>query len=167
MMTNEVASNDLNQHPTLDCAPGLTFRRMKVTISRQDDAFHLRSETDNGHITYTDAGPSIGGKGQDMSPMQMVLCALGSCSLIDVIFLLNKQRQPLSDVKVDIDATRREEAPRVFTKIHLNYHCYGDELDAKKVERACRLSMEKMCSVSMMLKPGVDISWSYEIHPAK
>lgn len=140
---------------------------MKVTITRQDDAYYLESTTENGHTAHTDTSPSIGGTDRAMSPMQMVLSALGSCSLIDVIYLLNKQRQSLSDVKVDIDAERREEDPRVFTKVHLNYHCYGDELDDKKVERACRLSMEKMCSVAMMLKDAVDISWSYEIHPSK
>lgn len=139
---------------------------MKVTVARQDDAYYLQSETEDGHLTHTDASPAIGGKNQAMRPMQMVLSALGSCSLIDVIFLLNKQRQPLSDVKVDIEAERRDTEPRIFTKIHLHYHCYGNDLDDKKVERACRLSMEKMCSVSMMLKPGVDISWAYSVHPA-
>ncbi|PHI20928.1 osmotically inducible protein OsmC [Lewinellaceae bacterium SD302] len=140
---------------------------MKVTVSRQDDAYYLESKTEDGHTTYTDASPDIGGTDRAMRPMQMVLSAMGSCSLIDVIFLLNKQRQQLDDVKVDIEAERRDEEPRVFTKIHLRYHCYGDSLNDKKVERACRLSMEQLCSVSMMLKDSVDISWSYEIHPAK
>lgn len=140
---------------------------MNVTISRQDDAFYLQSKTAEGHVAYTDTSVAIGGKNQAMSPMQMVLSALGSCSLIDVIYLLNKQKQPLTDVHVDIQAKRRDEEPRVFTHIHLHYHCTGNELKDKKVERACRLSMEKMCSVSMMLKPGVEITWEYSIHTEK
>ncbi len=139
---------------------------MKVTVSRQDDAFHLEALTTDGHTTYTDASVAIGGHNLAMRPMQMVLSALGSCSLIDVILLLQKQRQPLDHVSVDLDAERAETAPKVFTKIHLTYHCYGN-LDETKVERACRLSMEKMCSVSLMLKGNVDINWSYEIHPPR
>ncbi len=139
---------------------------MKVTIARQDDAYHLRTTTEDGQIIEADASPDIGGHNKAARPMQMVLAALGSCSLIDVIYLLNKQRQPLAHVEVEIDAQRREEVPQIFTSIHLTYNCYGD-LDPKKVERACRLSMEKMCSVSMMLKPGVAITWSYEVYPAK
>ena len=140
---------------------------MKVTVSRIDDAFHLESKTEDGHVTYTDAGPATGGHNLAMRPMQMVMSAMGSCSLIDVIFLLNKQRQPLEHVEVKMEGERRDEEPRVFTKIPLVYHCYGDGLVEKKVERACRLSMEKMCSVSLMLKPSVDITWGYEIHPAR
>lgn len=139
---------------------------MKVKISRIDDAYHLESRTEDGHVTHTDGSPAIGGHNQAMRPMQMVLSAMGSCSLIDVIFLLNKQRQPLEHVEVELNGERRDKEPRVFTKIHLTYHCYGD-LDEKKVERACRLSMEKMCSVSLMLKQAVDITWSYQISPAR
>lgn len=139
---------------------------MKVTVSRIDDAFHLESRTEDGHVTYTDAGPATGGHNLAMRPMQMVLSAMGSCSLIDVIFLLNKQRQPLKHVEVEMEGTRRDEDPKVFTKIHLNYRCYGP-LDEKKVERACRLSMENMCSVSLMLKKAVEITWSYEVLEAE
>ncbi|MEL6141744.1 MAG: OsmC family protein [Bacteroidota bacterium] len=137
---------------------------MKVTVSRQDHAYHLQSTTEDGHHTYTDASEKIGGHNLAMRPMQMVLSAMGSCTLIDVILLLQKQRQPLQHVEAELDAERAETEPRVFTKIHVTYHCYG-ELEDSKVERACRLSMEKMCSVSLMLKPSVDISWSYKIHP--
>ncbi|MEM9835263.1 MAG: OsmC family protein [Bacteroidota bacterium] len=139
---------------------------MKVTVSRKDDAFHLESTTEDGHQAYTDGSVEIGGHNLAMRPMQMVLSALGSCSLIDVILLLKKQRQSLQHVEVSLEAERRDTAPRIFTKIHLTYHCWGT-LETDKVARACRLSMEKMCSVSLMLKPGVDISWDYEIHPPK
>lgn len=144
----------------------LTFGAMKVTIERQDTAYHLRTTTEEGQHVYADASPDIGGHNLAVRPMQMLLGALGSCSLIDVIFLLNKQRQPLAHVAVDLDGERATTEPKVFTKIHLHYRCYG-ALDDKKVERACRLSMEKMCSVSMMLKAAVDISWSYEILAAE
>jgi putative redox protein len=96
--------------------------------------------------------------------MQMVLAALGSCSSIDVIHLLNKQRQPLDDIQIKVTAQRAEDqVPAVFTDIQVHYHVFGD-LDESKVEKACRLSMEKYCSVSKMLEKSVNITWSYQIN---
>jgi putative redox protein len=92
-----------------------------------------------------------------------VLSAVGSCSSIDIILLLRKQRQDLQDIRIAVTGTRREEEPRIFTAIHVAYILVGD-IDEKKAERACRLSMEKMCSVSLMLKAGgVEITWAYEV----
>jgi putative redox protein len=135
---------------------------MKITLERLDDAYHMEARAEDGSITHTDGSPDIGGHNLAMRPMQMMLSALGGCSSIDIIFLLNKQRQPLRDIKIELEAERAEKAPRVFTAIRVHYKLFGD-LDDKKAERACRLSMEKMCSVSMMLKDSVDITWSYEI----
>ena len=98
-----------------------------------------------------------------MRPMQLLLSSVGACSSIDIILLLRKQRQDLKDIRIAVTGTRRDEEPRIFTAIHVKYTLVGD-LNEKKAERACRLSMEKMCSVSLMLKAGgVDISWEYEI----
>lgn len=137
---------------------------MKITLERLDDAYHMEARAEDGSITYTDGSPDIGGHNLAMRPMQMMLSSLGGCSSIDIIFLLKKQRQPLRDIKIELEAERAEKAPRVFTAIRVHYKLFGD-LDDKKAERACRLSMEKMCSVSMMLKDSVDITWSYEVLP--
>ena len=135
---------------------------MKVTLQRLDDAFHLEAANEEGLTVHTDASPAIGGHNLAMRPMQLVLAALGSCSSIDIIHLLNKQRQPLRDFKIEIDSQRADAIPAVFTDIQIHYILFGD-LDDKKVERACRLSMEKLCSVSMMLEKSVNITWTYEI----
>ncbi|MEM6397611.1 MAG: OsmC family protein [Bacteroidota bacterium] len=135
---------------------------MKVNLKRVDDAFRFETTTEDGFKLYTDASESIGGNNTAARPMQMVLAAVASCSSIDIVHLLNKQRQPLEDIQVDVTAQRADQDPRVFTHIHLHYRCYG-HLDPTKVERACRLSMEKMCSVSLMLKGTVEIDWSYEV----
>ncbi len=138
---------------------------MTVHLRRKDDAFLFETANEEGLTVTTDGSPDIGGQGKGMRPMQLVLAAVGSCSSIDIVLLLKKQRQDLQDIKLTISAQRVDTEPRVFTSIHVCYRLYGT-LDDKKVERACRLSMEKLCSVSMMLKAGgVDITWDYEIHP--
>ena len=137
---------------------------MKITLQRLDDAFHMESANEEGLTVESDGSPAIGGHNKAMRPMQMVLAALGSCSSIDVIHLLNKQRQPLRDIKIDITAQRVDAVPAVFSDIQVHYRLFG-ELDEKKVERACRLSMEKLCSVSKMLEKAVNITWSYELLP--
>lgn len=136
---------------------------MIVNLRRIDDDFHLRATNEDGLTVSFDGGAAIGGHDQAFKPMQTVLAAVGSCSSIDIILLLRKQRQELKDLRIKLEAERREEAPRLFTKIHVHYTLVGD-IDDKKAERACRLSMEKMCSVSLMLKAGgVEITWSYEV----
>ncbi len=138
---------------------------MTVTLQRLDDAFLFESTNDEGLTVTTDGSPDIGGQGKGMRPMQLVLAAVGSCSSIDIVLLLRKQRQDLQNIQVTISGERVETEPRVFTDIHVHYLLSG-KLDEKKVERACRLSMEKLCSVSLMLKAGgVNITWDYEIGP--
>lgn len=136
---------------------------MTINLHRLDDAFHLQATNEDGLSVETDGGIAIGGKNAAMSPMQMVLASIGGCSSIDVILLLNKQRQDLQDIRIAVTGTRRDEVPRIFTAIHVAYTLVGN-IDDKKAERACRLSMEKMCSVSLMLKAGgVEITWGYEV----
>lgn len=136
---------------------------MTVHLNRLDNAFLFETSNDEGLTVLTDASPDIGGHNKGMRPMQLVLAAVASCSSIDIVLLLKKQRQELQDLRVRVTGERRETEPRIFTRIHVHYLLEG-ALDEKKVERACRLSMEKMCSVSMMLQAGgVTIDWSYEI----
>ena len=137
---------------------------MKLSLHRLDDAFHMQAVNEDGLTVETDGTPAIGGHNKALRPMQMVLAALGSCSSIDVIHLLNKQRQPLRDIKVDITAQRADAIPAVFTDIQVHYQLFG-EVDPKKADRACRLSMEKLCSVSKMLEKSVNITWSMELLP--
>ena len=136
---------------------------MTVELHRRDDAFLFETTNAEGLTVLADASPDIGGQGKGLRPMELVLASVASCSSIDIVLLLNKQRQELRDLRVRVTGQRAGTVPRVFTAIQVHYHFAGP-LDAKKVERACRLSMEKLCSVSMMLKAGgVDISWAYEI----
>ena len=122
------------------------------------------AESDSGHGIMLDGSPEIGGRNLGARPMEMVLMGLGGCTAIDVMVILGKQRQPVEDCWIELDAERADvAAPKVFTKIHVHYVVKGSGLDPKQVERAVKLSAEKYCSVSAMLKNSVDITYDFEI----
>lgn len=136
---------------------------MKIDIHRLDDAFHLQAVNEEGNTLETDGAADIGGHGKGMRPMQVVLAALGTCSSIDVILLLRKQKQDLKDIRVSIEAEReKDKTPALFTDIHVHYQLFG-AIDDKKAERAVSLSMDKMCSVGKILEKTAKITWSYEV----
>lgn len=123
------------------------------------DGMKFVGQSDSGHqIVMDGANP-----GEGPSPMEMVLMAIGGCSCIDVVSILEKGRQAVTGCKVDIQTERAETAPRVFKKIHLHYVVTGSDLADKQVARAVELSMEKYCSVSLMLEKAVEISYSHEV----
>lgn len=122
------------------------------------------AEADSGHGIMLDGSPEIGGRNLGARPMEMVLMGLGGCTAIDVMVILGKQRQPVEDCWIELDAARADvAAPKVFTKIHVHYVVKGAGLDPKQVARAVKLSAEKYCSVSAMLKDSVDITYDFEI----
>lgn len=136
---------------------------MKIKLERQNDGFHMRSTNEDGQSVDADGSPAIGGEGRGMRPMEMFLSSLASCSTIDVILLLKKQRQELEHIEVEVEGKRREgEVPAVFTDIHLHYKLTGD-INPKKAERACRISVEELCSVSKMIEKTVNITWEFSI----
>ncbi len=99
------------------------------------------------------------------TPMELVLMALGSCSAIDVVSILRKARTPAAALRVELAAERREEHPRIFTKIHLEYVVRGEGIKASALERAIKLSEETYCSVAGMLRGSVAITSSYRLEP--
>ncbi|KPD03884.1 OsmC family protein [Moellerella wisconsensis] len=101
------------------------------------------------------------------SPMEMVLMAVGGCSAIDVISILQKGRNEVTDCEVKLTSERREEIPRYFTYINLHFIVSGNDLNDKMVERAVKLSADKYCSVSMMLEKAVKVTHSFEIRNLK
>ncbi len=105
----------------------------------------------------------VGGKGRCPSPMDAILAALGGCTAVDVYNILAKMREPVEEVRVHVEAARREEHPRVYTDIHLRYVIRG-EVSPEKAERAIRLSQEKYCSVGAMLREsGCALAWEFEV----
>lgn len=98
------------------------------------------------------------------SPMEMVMLAAGCCSAMDVVYILERMRQPLEDLEVYLEAERAQEDPRVFTSLRMHYRVKGGGLRKESVEKAINLSQERYCSVSIMLRrAGVDVSTSFEV----
>lgn len=104
----------------------------------------------------------LSGNKEAVSPMESVLMAAAACSAIDVEMLLKKMRQEYIAVRVEIEGTRADAVPAVFTKIHLHYIVTGD-VKPEKAEKAVAMSMDQYCSVSIMLKHSVDITYSVEV----
>jgi putative redox protein len=90
--------------------------------------------------------------------MEAAQAALACCSGVDVVSILGKMRKTLSTLRIEVLATRCDEAPRVFTALALVYHIDGPDLDRESVERAVELSQDKYCSVAAMLRPAVELS---------
>jgi putative redox protein len=137
---------------------------MKIEINKKEGAFQMEAQGSGPFSVFVDAGEKAGGANQGARPMELVLMGLGSCSAIDVISILKKQRQVLDDLKVQVSAKRDEEnIPAVFRQIHLQFILKG-QLEAQKVERALDLSINKYCSVSKMLAKTAKITYSFKIN---
>ena len=117
----------------------------------------------SGHSTIIDASPDIGGENLGMRPMEMILLGTGGCSSIDIIHILKKSRQDVSDCVCQLQADRADTDPKVFTKINMHFIISGNNLNEKQVGRAVKLSAEKYCSASIMLQQACEITHSFEI----
>lgn len=115
-------------------------------------------ESGSGHAIVIDGSPDIGGRDIGMRPMELMLLSLGGCSGMDVLHILRKARQDVTDCEVEIRGTRADDHPKVFTDIHLHFIVTGHELADRQVARAVALSAEKYCSVSKMLQASVTIT---------
>ena len=136
---------------------------MQATVKWVDGAQFL-GESGSGHSVVMDGPEDHGGRNTGVRPMEMLLLGLGGCSNFDVISILKKTRQNISDCRVEITAERADAVPAVFTKIHLHFVVSGESLKEKQVARAVELSATKYCSASIMLEgAGVEISHDYEI----
>jgi putative redox protein len=136
---------------------------MKARIKWTEQAQFVGS-SDSGHAVVMDGPVGGGGRNLGLRPMEMVLLGTGGCTAYDVVDILKKSRQPIQDCVVEIEAERADEAPRVFTRIHIHFVVSGKGLSDSAVKRAVDLSAEKYCSASIMLKrAGVQISHDYQI----
>jgi putative redox protein len=135
---------------------------MKARIKWVEGASFV-GESGSGHAVVMDGPPESGGRNLGIRPMEMILIGMGGCTAFDVIHILKRARQPVTDCVVELVAERAEQPPRVFTSIHVHFIVSGDGLSGKQVARAVELSAEKYCSASIMLSKAVKISHDYEI----
>lgn len=127
------------------------------------DHMSFVGESGSGHSVVMDGAPEVGGRNLGIRPMEMLLLGLGGCTSFDVVLILQKSRQAISDCEVLIEAERALEDPKVFTRINLHFIVKGKNLSADKVERAIKLSAEKYCSASMMLGKTANITHDFEL----
>lgn len=136
---------------------------MKVELRRVNNAFHFEAVGVAGVPVHMDASPDIGGENAGARPMEMILMGLGGCSAIDIVLILQKQRQVIQDMTISIEGERvPDETPSVFKTIHVHYNFKGD-LNLEKVARAIELSMEKYCSVTAILNKTAIITHSFTV----
>lgn len=136
---------------------------MKARIKWVEDVMFV-GESGSGHTVVIDGPPEHGGRNLGIRPMELLLQGLGGCTAFDVMMILKKARQSVTDCVVEIEAQRAETEPKVFTRIHIHFILSGKGLSEKRVQRAIELSAEKYCSASIMLGQVADISHDYEIH---
>ena len=98
-----------------------------------------------------------------IKPSDLLLLSLASCSAYDVVMILKRQRQPLTNLYVNVDGTQAAKPPYQFTTIHLHYIVEGDELDPSKVEHAINLSEEKYCSVAATIRGVITLTHSFDL----
>lgn len=138
---------------------------MKARVKWIEDMSFM-GEAGSGHALVMDGPPESGGKNRGLRPMEMLLLGMGGCTAFDVVSILRKARQEVTDCVVELEAERAESAPKVFTRIRVHYLVTGRNVQEAQVKRAIGLSADKYCSASVMLGKTAEIVHEYEIREA-
>ena len=136
---------------------------MQATVKWMDGAMFI-GESGSGHSVVMDGPEDLGGRNMGCRPMEMLLLGTGGCAVYDVMSMLKKSRQKVTDCRVELQAERADAVPAVFTSINLHFVVTGVGLKENQVKRAVELSAEKYCSASIMLAAGgVAVTHSHEL----
>lgn len=136
---------------------------MNVSIKWAGEAC-FKGTSGSGHDVTMDGPADHGGRDRGARPMEMMLLGLGGCTSFDVMSILQKSRQDVTDCVTEIQAERADAIPAVFTEIHIHFIVTGRNLKENQVRRAVELSAEKYCSASIMLaSAGVKVTHDFEI----
>lgn len=135
---------------------------MKARVKWVEQVTFL-GESGSGHAIVMDGAPDAGGRNLGVRPMELLLLGLGGCSAFDVVMILKRGREGVTDCVVELEAERAATEPKVFTHIRMRYIVSGHALDPNKVDRAVALSAEKYCSAAAMLEKTATITHSVEI----
>jgi putative redox protein len=138
---------------------------MKARVKWVEDVTFV-GESGSGHAVVMDGPQESGGHNLGIRPMEMLLIGMGGCTAFDIVLILGKARQQVTDCVVEVEAERAETVPKVFTRIHVHFIVTGVGLSDKQVARAVELSAEKYCSASIMLGKSAVITHDYEIRNA-
>ncbi len=138
-----------------------------VELSRVSKDFGFEVKDANNHTVRIDTSPESGGHNFGVRPMQLLLMGLAGCSGIDVISILNKQKQEVKDYKMTVSGEREAgKEPSLWKEIAVEFHIYG-KVEEEKAIRAVELSLNKYCSVAATLKnAGASLTWKVFVHPS-
>lgn len=131
----------------------------KATIQYAGDEFFIGTSP-SGHAQAID---TKGERKSAPTPMEMLLVSVGACTAVDVVSILEKKRQNVTNYRVEVTGERRDEMPRAFTKFHIHHIVYGRAISETAVAQAIELSDTKYCSVAATVRPQAEITTSYEI----
>jgi putative redox protein len=133
-------------------------------VVRWVDGVMFLGESDSGHAVVMDGAEQQGGRNIGPRPMELILIGLGGCASFDVLSILQKGRRLPVGCYTELEASRADAVPAVFTKIHIHFFVQGNDLSDAVVKRAVELSAQKYCSASIMLgAAGVEITHSYAV----
>jgi putative redox protein len=138
--------------------------RMKARVTL-NEGMQFIGNSESGHAVLMDATPNVGGTETAPQPGEFILMGLGGCTGMDVVAILRKMRVEWERFEILLEAERAPEHPKVFTKIHLTYRIWGDDIPEDKFKKAIDLSQERYCSVTAMLRQSAEITHEYQINP--
>jgi len=125
---------------------------IRIELDRVSGDFGFEAKDAYGHTVHLDSSPESGGANFGVRPMQMLLMGLGGCSGIDIVSILNKQRQTVTGFHMTIDGEREKgKEPTLWETVNIQFDLKG-EIDPDKAKKACQLSMDKYCSVAATLR---------------
>ncbi len=135
----------------------------KIEMERTSGDYGFEVKDQNNHVLTTDTSDESGGSNFGFRPMQLLLSGLGTCSAIDMVAILKKQKQTIEQFKITVEGEReKDKIPALWAAIKVTFHIKGVEQD--KAEKAAALSMNKYCSVAETLRrAGTKLSWEITI----
>lgn len=140
-------------------------------VEDADSGMRFTGRTGSGHVVTMDGAPAadggaLGGRNLAPRPMEVVLAGTGGCTAYDVVLILRRGRHAVTDCTVTLKADRAPTDPKVFTAIHFHFVVTGRALKQDVVDRAIRLSHDKLCSASVMLAKTAALTYSFEVRDA-
>ncbi len=127
------------------------------------DGMQFVGEAGSGHAVVLDGRENVGGRNTGLRPLELMLVGLAGCTAMDVVHILKRKRQQVTDLQVQVEAERADDHPRVYTTITLKYIVCGHNLSEKAVVDSIELSEKKYCSASAMLGKTAEINYTYQI----
>ncbi len=138
---------------------------VNVHLERQEADFHFKATNAQGQSIDIDDGTAYeDGKGNGVGPMQLLMMAIGGCSGVDIVSILQKGRQQIDAFSIDVSGEKPDGvAPSVYETVEVHFNLDGD-IDPARVKRAIELSLGKYCSVSRIIEKTAEISYRYTVN---